>query len=62
MDTKSAVEAVLFRLRITKYAMAKQLGIASSTSINQWLRNTRMSHKTAKRFEELYGIRITDSV
>lgn len=61
MKTAEAVEEVLRTTRLSKYALAKSLGVVSSTSINQWLRGTRMSDTVAERFEHLYGIKINDS-
>jgi hypothetical protein len=62
MITKQAVLLTLANSGHTKYRMAKELGLASSTSINQWLANTRMSAYFAVKFEELYGIHIDDAV
>lgn len=60
--TTEAVEYVLCLTDLTKYRMAKELGLASATSINQWLRGTRMSEEFAKKFEELYGVEVNDAV
>jgi len=63
--TKSTVEAVEYVLGLTdltKYRMAKELGMASATSVNQWLRGTKMSEATAAKFEELYGVEVNDAV
>ena len=61
MKTKDAVELVLDREGFSKYKLAKDLEVASSTSVNQWLRGTRMSVDVAVRFEELYNIKISDA-
>lgn len=62
MKTAEAVEEVLRRYpMLSKYYIAKQLGISSSTSINQWLRGTKMSDVVALRFTELFGIEIDDA-
>lgn len=62
MNTTAAVEYVLSLTGLTKYRMAKELGLASATSINQWLRGTRMSEEFADKFEELYGVKVNDAV
>lgn len=61
MKTAKAVQAALSNTGLSKYALAKALGMASSVSVNQWLRGTRMSVDTATKFEHLYGIVIDDS-
>lgn len=61
-STIEAVEYVLGLTDLTKYRMAKELGLASATSINQWLRGTKMSEASAKKFEELYGVEVNDAV
>lgn len=62
MNTRDAVSEVLRRNPgLTKYRMAKDLDIASASSINTWLRGTRMSKAVAERFESLYGIKVDDS-
>ena len=60
MNTKDAVAEVLRQPGLNKYQLAKSLGMASSTSINQWLRGTRMSASTALSFQLEYGITIDD--
>lgn len=62
MNTTEAVEYVLSLTDLTKYRMAKELGLASATSINQWLRGTRMSEEFADKFEALYGVKVNDAV
>lgn len=61
MNTAQAVEHVLNTEYLTKYALAKSLGMSSSTSVNQWLRGTRMGTVAAKKFQRLYGIKIDDT-
>lgn len=61
MLTSDAVKVVLAREGLSKYKLAQELGVVSSTSVNQWLRGTRMSASVAKRFKELYQIKISDS-
>lgn len=61
MNTSEAVQEVLQTTGLSKYALAKSLDVASSTSVNQWLRGTRMSDTVAERFKEKYGITIDDS-
>lgn len=61
MKTQDAVQAVLDREELSKYRLAKDLGVVSSTSVNQWLHGTRMSQDVAKRFESLYNIKISDA-
>lgn len=61
MKTKDAVQAVLDREGLSKYRLAKDLGVVSSTSVNQWLRGTLMSTDVAAKFEELYKIKISDA-
>ena len=61
MNTKEAVMLVLKTTGLTKYALAKSLGMASSTSINQWLTgNVKMSEASAAMFEKTYSLKITD--
>lgn len=63
MNTTEAVEYVLDLCEdLTKYRMAKDLEMASATSVNQWLRGTKMSEETAAKFESLYGVKIDDAV
>lgn len=63
MKLQVAILTVLSSENLSKYRLAKELGLASSTSINQWLRgNTRISVKFADKFELLYGIKIDDAV
>lgn len=62
MNTQRAVEVALAYKGISKYQMAKDLGLASSTSINQWLRGTKMSTKFADKFKKLYGITVDDAI
>lgn len=61
MVTAEAVREVLQSFELSKYALAKSLDMASATSVNQWLRGTRMHEDTASRFTELYGITIDDA-
>lgn len=60
MQTKEAIEFVLNTKGLTKYALAKSLGVAP-VSVNQWLRGTRMSTAVAKRFRILYTIDIENT-
>jgi hypothetical protein len=62
MKTAEAVGYVLDVTGLTKYRMAKELGLVSATSINQWLRGTKMSEAFVSKFEELYGVQVDDSV
>lgn len=59
LSTKEAVERML-AAGYTKYRLAKALGVASSVSVNQWLKGTKMRKDTAHRFEQLTGIAIND--
>ena len=59
MRTAIAVALVLETKEMTKYGLAKVLN-ASPTSVEQWLKGTRMSTRYAAKFEELYGIEIND--
>lgn len=59
LTTKEAVMHVLNKTGMTKYALAKSLDLAP-VSVNQYLRNTRMSVDTAVRFYSLYSIKIKD--
>ena len=61
MLTAEAVREVLRTKGLSKYALAKSLELSSSTSINQWLRGTRMSTEVAERFKRQYGITISDA-
>ena len=61
MNTQEAVERILDEENITKYRMAKDLGIASSISVKGWLRGTRMSTRVAAKFNEVYNIKISDA-
>lgn len=61
MKTKAAVNFVLKRHNLTKYALAKQLG-AAPPSVDQWLRRTRMSKAYALKFYSLFKVQITDAV
>jgi len=61
MLTAEAVQEVLWRTGLSKYALAKSLGLVSSTSINQYLRGTRMSAEVADRFFNEYEIVIDDT-
>lgn len=60
MQTKEAIEFVLNTKTITKYALAKSLGVAP-VSVNQWLRGTRMSASKAELFKKVYLIEIENS-
>jgi predicted transcriptional regulator len=61
VNTADAVREVLRRENLSKYRLAKELRLATSSSINQYLRGTRMSESTAQRFFELYGIAVHDT-
>ena len=61
MKTQDAVQVVLDREGLSKYRLAKDLSVVSSTSVNQWLHGTRMSQDVANRFESLYKIKISDA-
>ena len=60
MKTKDAVALVLEREGLSKYRLAKNLDMAGVASVNQWLRGTKMSEKTAEKFASLYNITISD--
>ena len=60
MRTKVAVAHVIKHKKITKYRLSQDMG-ASPTSVDQWLKRTRMSKEYAKKFFELYKIQITDA-
>lgn len=59
LNTSVAVSLVLDTKELTKYGLGKSLGM-SATSVEQWLKGTRMSRKTADKFNELYDIEIND--
>lgn len=59
LSTKEAVESAL-AAGYTKYRLAKVIGVASSASVNQWLRGTKMRKDTAERFKAVTGIEIND--
>jgi len=61
MNTQDAVTHVLAERKITKYRLAMELG-CDPTSVNQWLRNTKMSEHYKKVFHNLYGIEIDDTL
>ena len=61
MKTKVAVAFVLKRHKLSKYALAQQMG-AAPPSIDQWLKKTRMSKAYAEKFYELYKVQIVDAV
>lgn len=60
MRTAQAVAFVLKDQGLTKYGLAKALGLGATTSVYQWLKGTRMNSTSATKFEELYGITISD--
>lgn len=60
LTTKEAVQHVLTKTGMSKYALAKSLGLAP-VSISQYLRNTKMSEQTAHNFYLKYGIIIMDA-
>lgn len=57
--TKEAIEFILEKYCLTKYRLAKELN-ATPSSINQWLKYTRMSKPYADLIFKLYDITITD--
>ena len=59
LTTQQAINKLVNEDKMTKYAVAKSLGVSVS-SINQWLTRTRMSEKAAKRMAKVYGVKITD--
>lgn len=60
MKTKDAVALVLEQEQLSKYRLAQMLDMAGVVSVNQWLRGTCMSEKTANKFYQLFNIRISD--
>ena len=58
LTTKEAVQ-VLLDSGMSKYRLAKNLGLAP-TSINQYLKGTKMSEATAKVVKAEYNITVTD--
>lgn len=58
-STKEAIEFILYTYNMSKYKLAKDLN-AFPSSINQWLKGTRMSKPYADLIFELYDITITD--
>jgi len=61
MKTKEAVAYILKEHQLTKYRLAQLLG-AQPPSVDQWLRNTRMSKAYADIIKILFHIEITDAV
>ena len=59
--TKEAIEFLISTLELTRYRLAAELG-ASPSSVQQWLKETRMSKAYADLVFKLYGITITDAV
>lgn len=60
MTTKEFVQWALETKGLTKYRLAMTLKLAP-TSINQYLRGTRMSTVTADVVKSVYGVTIVDS-
>ena len=61
MKTKEAVKHILAEHQLTKYRFAQLIG-AQPPSVDQWLRNTRMSKAYANIIKILFHIEITDAV
>lgn len=61
MTTKEAVTAAMYQGELTRYGLAQVVG-ATPPSVHQWLRNTRMSKAYAKKFLDLFNIKVTDAV
>lgn len=61
MNTREAVMVVLLREGISKYRLAKNLGI-QPIMVDNYLgpKSTRMSKPTADKFTSLYNIEISD--
>ena len=59
MITADAVNKVLQEKGLSKYRMAMDMG-AAPPSVYQWAKGTKMSPYYASKFEELYGIGISD--
>jgi len=57
--TRTAVLKVLKETGMSKYRLAKELGI-QPIMINNYLKKTRMGKVTAERFELIFNIRIKD--
>jgi predicted transcriptional regulator len=60
MKTKQAVAHVIKHKKLTKYAVAQMLG-ASPSSVDQWLRRTKMSKAYAEVFFIKFKIIVTDA-
>ena len=61
MKTKEAVKHILDEHQLTKYRFAQLIG-AQPPSVDQWLRNTRMSKAYADIIKTHFHIEITDAV
>lgn len=61
MLTKDAVATALAENQFTKYRLAKELDMASSVSVSNWLRGTRMSKAAADVFKVKFDIEVTDA-
>lgn len=61
MLTKDAVATVLAENQFTKYRLAKELDMASSVSVSNWLLGTRMSKAAADVFKAKFSIEVTDA-
>ena len=59
MKTRDAVIHVLKEEGISKYKMAKDIGV-QPIMINHYLNKCRMRQDTANRFQLVYGIEIDD--
>ena len=62
LTTKAAVLFILADRKISKYRMAKDIGVQPIMIDNySGPRGTKMGEATAKRFEDIYGIEIIDT-
>lgn len=61
MPTKDAVITVMKEHSFTAYRLAKELDMASSVSVGNWLKNTRMSAAAAELMKAKFNIEVTDA-
>lgn len=61
MTTKEAVELILEANQYSKYRLAQIMGCAP-TLVDFWLRKTKMGEQYKSKFEDLFGIKIDDTI
>lgn len=60
MKTIDAVQHILDTTGMSKYALAKSIGL-TPPSVDQYLKGVRMSQPTADKFFTVYNIKVTDA-